>query len=184
MCIKNNCSSQDTSLKIINILITIDTDAVMKDYSSTSLDKNKPIGIAHKYGFMVATNAKINKGQGTGDLDFNANVGDCIRMYALSASNNFDDSVLMYKINKFGGVEVFNEFKNQDYYKNVIVPSDGNDVLPGKSEKMHFWFYEASVKNTGTEDYKVNFAIYKRDDSGEAKLHSYYSWDPRIQVKN
>lgn len=182
MSYENDREALNSTAKIISILITIDTDAVMKAYPNPSKDKNKPTGIGHNYGFMVAGNTKVNKGQGTGDLDFSASVGDAVRMYALSTSNNFDDSILLYKINKFSGTEVFSTFRNYDYYKDTPVPGSEAEVLPEKTEKVHFWFHEASIRQAGTEDYKVTFALYKRNNSGKSELFGYYDWDPRIQV--
>ncbi len=62
--------------KTINILISIDTDSVKKSYPNPSQDPNHATGIGHNLGYMVATGTTVNSGQGTGDLNFNALVGD------------------------------------------------------------------------------------------------------------
>lgn len=180
--LKNNENILEATTKIINILITIDTDAVIRDYKNPSTNSNSPTGIGHKYGFMVATNAVVKSGQGTGDLVFKANVGDSVRMNAVSASNNFDDAILLYRISKFSGVEVFNTFKNNDFYRNTPVPNSCDAVLPNRIEEAHFWFHEASVKRSGVENYKVAFTLYSRDADGKSVLRGCYEWDPAVEV--
>lgn len=172
------------SYKIINIMITIDSDRVATDYPNPSKDQNRPTGIGHNYGYMVATNALGIKGQGTGDLEFDANSGDSLRIFAVSASNNSDDSVLFYNLNQFGGSGKFGDVRYINFYKDIMVPGSSSQILPGKLEESHFWFYEGLLQKKGTIDYKVTFALYKRNASGSVELFGYYDWDPRINVKN
>ncbi len=172
----------EASMEIINIMITIDTDSVMRDYGRNS-DPDNPTGIAHKYGFMVAANAEVVSGQGTGDLVFKANVGDQVRIWCVSASNNFDDAALVYGIKRYSGDEVFNTFHGEEFEREVPMPG-GDSILPAEMKRDFFWFYGASVKKVGTEGYKVIFALYTRDSSGKVSTYGYYSWDPYIRVEN
>ena len=56
-------------------------------------------------------------------------------------------------------------------------------MLPAKIVDEVFWFYQASVITKGTENYKVQFALYTRDpNSGQPVLKGYYAWDPQITV--
>jgi len=169
--------------KIINIMITIDTDRLLKDYPHPSKDSNRPTGIAHNYGFMVATGTKVNSGQGTGDLNIQANVGDVVRVWAASASNNFDEAVLVYKLQRFSGEEVFNSFHCESFERNVPIPG-GDAVLPEVVKTDNFWFYGASIRKAGKEGYNVTFAVYTRGEDGSIKPYGYYSWDPEIVVEH
>lgn len=170
--------------KIINILITIDTDAVKKAYSNPSKDQNNPTAIGHNYGFMVATGTSLNGGQGTGDLSIKALVGDTVRAFATSGSDNFEDSVLLYGMPMYGGTnQVFGDFKYQSFTKSAVVPNSKTAPLPAKSTEEVFWFFEADVVSKGTENYKVQFGLYTRDpDTGAPVLFGYYYWDPQITV--
>lgn len=169
--------------KTINILIAIDTDAVKKQYPNPSKDQAKPTGISHNYGYMVATGTTIVSGQGTGDLHINALVGDTVRAFATSGSDNFEDSVLLYDMPRFSGDNVFGPFNYQDFTKSAVVPQSQTAVLPARIVEENFWFYQASVSKKGTEGYKVEFSLYTRDpNNGQPVLFGYYSWDPTITV--
>ena len=169
--------------KIINILITIDTDMVLKNYPNPSQNPNSPTGIAHNLGYMVATGTTINSGQGTGDLNINALVGDTVRAFATSGSDNFEDAVLLYGMPRFSGDQVFSAFNYQNFTKSTVVPNSTTTVLPARVVDETFWFYKADVVAKGTEGYMVQFALYTRDpNTGQPVLKGYYAWDPTIKV--
>lgn len=169
--------------KTINILITIDTDAVKAQYPSPSKNQAAPTGISHNMGYMVATGTKINSGQGTGDLSITALVGDTVRAFATSGSENFEDSVLLFGLPKFSGADVFGPFNYQNFTKSAVVPQSTSAPLPARIVDEDFWFYQASISKKGTEGYMVQFAMYTRDpDSGEPVLFGYFQWDPTITV--
>lgn len=170
----------------IDIHITIDTDAIRKKYpKQTNPNPNKPQGIEHNLGFMVvagvADPTKVSH-QGTGDLGFAALVGDTVRVQAASASNNFEDAVLLYGLPRYDGQDVFKAFEPKSFVKQGIVPSSETSVLPGKMEDMQFWFLEADVHCKGTERYKVQIGLYTRDDDDKLCLYGYFEWDPSITV--
>lgn len=169
--------------KTINILISIDTDSVKSKYPNPSKDPSKPTGIAHNLGYMVATGTTVNSGQGTGDLDFNALVGDTVRSFAVSGSDNFEDAVLIFGMPQFSGDEVMGLFIYQSFTKSTIIPNSQTTPLPGKVSEETFWFYQSSVAKKGTEGFMVQFGLYTRDSSsGQPVLYGYYQWDPTIRV--
>jgi hypothetical protein len=169
--------------KTINILIAIDTDAVQRNYPNPSKDPNSPTGIAHNMGYMVCTGTTVNSGQGTGDLDFNALVGDTVRAFATSGSDNFEDAVLLYGMPKFSGGEVLSAFNYQNFTKTTVNPQSTAAPLPAKIVDEEFWFYQASVVRSGNEGYEVRFALYTRDpNTGRPVLKGYCYWDPQIRV--
>jgi hypothetical protein len=169
--------------KTINILIVIDTDAVLKNYGTGNSDPNNPKGIAHNMGFMIATGTTINSGQGTGDLDFNALVGDTVRAFATSGSDNFEAAVLLYGMPKFSGDQVFGTFIYQNFQKSTIIPNSATTPLPAAITEETFWFYQAGVAAKGVEGYMVQFGLYTRDpNTGQPVLNGYYAWDPTIRV--
>jgi nematocidal protein AidA len=168
--------------KTINILITIDTDRVRK-IQNPSKDSQKPTGIGHDLGYMVASGTTVNKGQGTGDLDFNALVGDTVRSFAVSGSDNFEDAVLLYGMPQFSGDEVMSPFAYQNFVKSTVVAQGPANPLPARIVDEEFWFFQASVIKKGTENYKVQFGLYVRDlTTGQPVLYGYFEWDPTIRV--
>lgn len=167
--------------KTINIQVTLDAEGIINKYPNPSKNKDKPTGIGHNFSYMVATSNTIS-GSGTGDLNFSANVGDVVRFFGSTASNNFENSALIYEINKYSGTEVFSEFKSQNFIKSGVSPS-GPEVLPAEISDQKFWFFEADVKQRGTEGYRVVFALYQRDKNGKPVLYGYFQWDPTITVK-
>jgi hypothetical protein len=170
--------------KTINILITIDTDTVQRSYPNPSKDSNHPTGIAHNMGYMVCTGTSVNSGQGTGDLDFNALVGDTVRAFATSGSDNFEDAVLLYGMPRFTGDQVMSAFNYQNFTKSTVNPQSTSTPLPARIVDEEFWFYQASVIKSGTEGYMVQFALYTRDpNTGQPVLKGYYAWDPVIRVR-
>ncbi|MEA5552720.1 inclusion body family protein [Anabaena cylindrica UHCC 0172] len=170
--------------KTINVLITINTNAVKKFYPQPSKDQNRPTEIGDDYGYMVATGTVINSGQGTGDLNITAFVGDTLRVFATSGSYNFEDAVLVYGFPKFSGNEVFSLFNYQNFTKSTVVPQSLNSMLPGRIVVEEFWFYQASVISRGTENYRVQFALYTRNaDSGYPDIFGYFEWEATMTVK-
>ena len=135
--------------KIINILIAIDTDAVKASNPNPSKDSQHPTGIAHTMGYMIGTGTKINSGQGTGDLSISALVGDTVRAFATSGSDNFEDAVLLYGMPKFRGDQVFDDFEYKRFEKSTVVPHSKTQPLPADITDEVFWFFEADVLDIG-----------------------------------
>ena len=80
--------------KTINIDVIFDAEGIMEKYGKGG-SQGSPIGIGHQYGYMVATSNTMS-GSGTGDLVFSALVGDVVRFFGATASNNFENSALIY----------------------------------------------------------------------------------------
>ena len=167
--------------EIINIQIVIDTDKVIKDHPSPSKDQNNPTGLSHQYQYMVVSGNEQITGQGTADLNFKAFTGDIVRITMVSEYNNLDNPILVYKINKFGGNDVFSQFNSETITTKTVEPSSPN-VLPPVVEERKFWYYQANVNNPGTENYQVWFAMYQRVRGGNPQLFGYFYWDPTITV--
>ena len=169
--------------KTINILITIDTDRV-KTIPNPSKDSTKPTGVAHNLGYMVATGTTVNSGQGTGDLDINALVGDTVRAFATSGSDNFEDAVLLYGMPKFAGDSVMSPYFYINFTKSTVIPQSTSTPLPARIADETFWFFQANVIAKGTEQYMVQFGLYTRDaTTGQPVLYGYFAWDPTIRVQ-
>lgn len=168
--------------KVINILIAIDTDAVKRQYPNPSKSSTSPTGIAHNLGYMVATGTTIVSGQGTGDLNINALIGDLLRVFATSGSDNFEDAVLLYNLPKYKGDQVLGDFRSVTFTRSTVVPGSRTNVLPPNIVDEQFWFYEADIVSKGTEGYMVQFGLWTRDANEQPVLYGYFGWDPTITV--
>jgi len=180
---------KESSSEFIHIQVTVDTDALLKAHPVLSPDQKNPTWVNEPVIYaVVSTNAAIS-GQGTHQINFNAVVGDKVRVYGTSEYGNLDNPVLIYNIQKLPGhqsdPDILTNFHSQKTQKVAVQPSNSIDqVLPPVFEKMNFWYFEADVAKTGTENFTFHFALYKRDRKiANPVLVGYFQWDPTIEVK-
>ncbi|CAI0890833.1 inclusion body family protein [Serratia entomophila] len=175
-----------SSNSIVNVIVVIDTDALVEAYNgkNPSQDPNSPTGINHSYAYMVVTSQQVIGGSGTADLNFKANVGDVIRWTGTSESNNFDASVLIYGLPQFGGgTQVFSNPTFKMYTRSSMLPAQ-NTIFPVTYSNQTYWFIQADISNTGTENYCIQFGLYYRPSGGDQQLLGYFYWDPAITISN
>jgi hypothetical protein len=173
----------------INVLIVIDTEYVKANYPKQSNpDWNSPVGLNHNSQYMIANDPRgINKGQGTADLDFNANVGDFVGFAGVSIYQNSDDAVIVYGIEYGSGPKVFNQFNMNVVKRSKAVSPDkdspNHNGLPPLYGPLSFSVLTSQVGDSGTEAFLVRFGLYTLDDDGQKQsLYGYFYWDPTISV--
>lgn len=164
------------------MLITIDTDAVRKNYPNPSQDQNYPTAIDHNLAYMVAAEMKVTFGKGTGDADIPALGDHTVRVFATSGSNNFEDAVLLYRLPRFQGDQVLNNFEHKYVREWTVAPHSEHSVVPAKILEEDFWFYQADVSDIVSGGYLVQFALYVRDNDGKPLLFGFFAWDLTITV--
>lgn len=174
------------SSQAINVLVVIDTEYVKKMYPNPSQNQNSPTGIDHNSQFMICTGSRgIISGQGTADLNFKANPGDTVAFTGVSIYDNSDDAVIVYNIQYWKGDQVFNQFVPDLVTRTGAVqpnPETSNG-LPPVLAKVNFSSFDSKVRNGGTENFYVVFALYSLSADGETQqLFGYYYWDPTITV--
>jgi hypothetical protein len=192
-----------SSNQITNILCCINTDKIIGYYETSGktpsqtitnptdlyyVDRTRDSSLGGKTIAMFVSNIQDVSGQGTANLSFKANVGDTVRFTGLSEYNNFDNPVLVYKVAHYSGQKVLGRFVADTYQKTVPVLNTteeaNNNLLPEVTEKTSFSFLQASIKEIGTENYNIHFAIYKvNTGSGKPELFGYFKYDPSIIVK-
>ena len=178
------------SAEIINVMIVIDTDKLMKDHpKQENPDQNRPEFIGHDYEYMIASNNSAITGSGGADLEFKAYVGDVVRFNMTSEFANFENPVIMYNLEKNTSRnpndDVFGPFASKVFHKNGVVPEVGNSPLPTSCEKLPFWFYQSDVLETGTEFFNIYFVLYYRERGNPCpQVYGYYAWDPTIIVNS
>src|ERR1700712_3449400 len=95
--------------RTIDIRVTIDTDSVLRPRESPG-DDASPTRIAQDQGYLVVTASRGVKNQGAGDVVFEAGVGDTLRFFISSGSNNFEQIVFLENICYVRGDEILNGF--------------------------------------------------------------------------
>jgi len=176
-----------SSSEFIHIQVTVDTDALLKAHSGLSQDPKNPTMVNESLIYsVVSTNASSSGYQGTSSLDFNAQVGDKVRVYGTSEYANLDNPLLIYNIEKLPGHQndpnVLVNFRSHIIEKVSVQPSK-DQVLPPTFKPASFWYFEADVEKTGTEHFTFHFALYKRDrKQANPQLVGYFQWDPVINV--
>jgi len=171
----------------IDILVVVDTAYVKATYGKNN-NADKPTGIDHQHSWMIATNTRgIISGQGTGDLNFKANVGDTVAFFGTSIYQNSQDAIIIYGIPPFPNqTSVFNKFATNDIVlKGSVQANPNTDTgIPPNQVASTFASYDAKVQRGGTEQFQVQFALYELDQTGENQvLFGYYQWDPTITVQ-
>jgi len=169
----------------INVLVVIDTEYVKAHYAKNT-DPDHPTGIDHNSQYMIATDPRgIVSGQGTADLNFNANPGDFVSFTGTSIYTNSDDAVIIYGIEYWSGDKVFNQFvPNLVNRQHAVMPDVTTDNgLPAITTSLNFTSLDSRVKQGGTENFYVNFSLYTLADDGQTQeLYGYFYWDPTITV--
>src|ERR1700712_1666897 len=95
--------------RTIDIRVTIDTDSVLRPRESPG-ESPSPTGIARGQVSRVVPASRGVKNQGAGDVVFEAGVGDALRFFISSGSNNFEQIVFLENICYVRGDEILNGF--------------------------------------------------------------------------
>lgn len=177
----------NASNMFIYVHALIDTDRIRKKYSVLSQDKNNPTWIndTSLIQLTVSDCREVISGQGTANLKFKANVNDMVAFTGMSVYSNSDDAVIVYKIEHVSGDRVFNPFRQNIFIRKEAVIPDVNsaDGLPAKYKEMTFSQFSSSISTSGSENFTINFAVYKLDDKGQRQiLVGYGRLDPTIVV--
>ena len=171
--------------EIINVQIVIDTDKLVNDFETPSVDDESPITIDHKYMYVVVSTPNGTVGNEKNiNLKLSAEVGDIIRFNAISEYNNMNNSILLCEVKKVKGANVFGKFRSKDLNNISIEAAMGESPLPPVFAKRVFWFYESSVKKIGKETFSLKFALFvKKRGQQDPVLWGYYICNQVIVVK-
>lgn len=168
--------------EVIYVTIVIDTDTVITNYPNPSQDPQNPTGIAHDLGFLVTSREYVVSGNGTGDLNIKAEVGDTLRWTSMSESDNMDTAVFTYAFNQSGGTKVTGNVTLDTFTTQSMFPTSANPPQVNQINQ-NYWFMTCNITDNGTESYTVNFGLYRRTRGvpGQA-LFGYFYWDPTLTV--
>jgi hypothetical protein len=187
-------TSQLASSQEIDIMVVIDTDYVKEYMKSNNLtpctdDITKAVPIDHAGKYMIVPTTNVAGGQATGDLNFIARAGDTVCFRGCSIYQNSDDAIIIYKVQNYAGVDVFNgnpiQYEGVDRKQAAIPDHTKADGLPALPANVLFQSLDARIGGTGQGSYYIYFALYTLDpkNSDKQNLYSYCRWDPTITVK-
>jgi hypothetical protein len=115
-----------------------------------------------------------------------AHVGDLLRIYAVSGSNNFESAVLLADMQtqtKSDAADVVSAFEFTAFEQIPVTPSGEPLAFPGDSEEAEFWFWQATIEGAGTQQCHAVLALYDCDDQGQPRFAGLYRWDFALTVK-
>jgi|GEM_PF-2522700 len=159
----------------ISIMVTLDTDAIQKDYPNPGRDSGTPTVIGNDRSYVIATGTTVTSGQGTADLRTTSAVGDKVRIFTTSGSDNFEDSVLVYDISKDDDA-VLGPFEYKRALESAVAPASHTSPLPAQTQEKDFWYYQARGIGVGDACLSLKFALYTRSKkTGEPVLVGYFA---------
>jgi len=180
-----------SSIESIDILVVIDTEYVKAhNAKQPNPDWKKPKNIGQESQYMIANDKRgIISGQGTGNINFKANVKDLVGFTGVSIYGNSDDAVIIYGIERYDGDDVFNPFTLNTVVRNKAVYPDpkspNRNGLPALKGPLNFNQLNSMVARPGTERFYVLFGLYTLDSDGQTQsLYGYFQWEPTITVTN
>jgi len=172
----------------INILIVFDTTLIKRACTNPSQDINKPKPIKSngQYVFCGGSNGAINE-KLTSKSGNNVTPAAILKFRSTSIYQNSSDAVIIYQVKKLKGpwakLPFLPSVKTLD---NAVQPdphSASFDGLPALHVQQTFISCDSSSPCSGTERYRICFALYTLADDGTTQnLYGYFYWDTKIKI--
>lgn len=177
----------DDGARTIYVCIAVDVAGVVAGSAGEDVTAGTTRPTDNSAGLIVATSPPQDKRQavetaGLSSLTRSAQVGDCLRIYAVSGSNNFEDAVLLADVGTGGETSVLDRFALVALDQIPIAPSDAPMTLSADSDEQEFWFWQSRIAGEGTQECHAVLAVYGRDDHGRPRFAGLYRWDFPLTV--
>ncbi|CBJ44032.1 inclusion body family protein [Ralstonia solanacearum] len=167
----------------INVMTTMNVDAILAANSNLSKDPTHPTAIGHAYIYMVSDDPRgWSTGSDPGNITLNAHVEDTLSFYCASTSGNSDSAAFIYALS--GGGTVLNpSHVNVITLQGAAQPTAPNGY-PFKNVPESFSRCDALVGAQGTaQNFWACAALFTVDDNNENQvLAGYVTWDPTVIV--
>ncbi|WP_150790570.1 inclusion body family protein [Pandoraea iniqua] len=163
--------------EVTDVLVAIDTKAVLDRYGRNSSMSNPPL-IDAKHVFMIVTHKNVVSGQAGGELDVAARIGDVIRWRENSLSLGFEESCIFYKFVSTQ-VKLISDPSPREAEVKIPVPNPDDPSKP-KKQQVSNYFWSCETLKTGRVTYHFQFQILDRSGN----LCGCYQWDPFISIRN
>jgi hypothetical protein len=133
-------------------------------------------------GQLIMTTASGLADHGAGTVAVDAVVGDRIRFYAKSGSNNFEHSVLIAAIAARGEADALADLAPVYIERVGIAPAaQAQDQLAAPSPQ-NFRFWQGVAAHDGTQELSLILALFDRDDEAQPRFAGLYRWDVALTV--
>jgi hypothetical protein len=158
------------------IQVTFDTEGIKKNHQNASQNSEKPTEIEGSFCYMVESSS-ILTGTSSNQLTLvKRGAQDTIRLYGASASNNFEDAIMIYSVVRESGGQPLKQYSPL-FLKNTSIAPSENDPLPSNMvPDTSFYFLESKAWFEGKKKHEVSFALYERDDVGKPSLYGYFKY--------
>jgi hypothetical protein len=110
-------------------------------------------------------------------------VGDTVRFYAKSGSNNFEGAVLIEDISPINDRDSLQDFALLNFERTTVTPHDYAGVFPVRFSEQDFWFWQCVVATDRAPRCSILLAVYDRDEQGRPRLAGHYRWGLQLTVK-
>ncbi|VVP51240.1 inclusion body family protein [Pseudomonas fluorescens] len=165
--------------RVTDVLVTIDTETILKNYPNISKNPAAPTLIDVKHVYMVTNQDNVVSGQAGGELNLKAQVGDLIRWRETSLSQGFETAVVFYQFIANAGKELISTPTPRKATACIAIPNTSNPSVPS-CQKVDNYYWSSETLSTGSVTYHFNFLIVDR----ECKIVGCCSWDPFITIRN
>ena len=193
-----DATALESSAKVINVLVVIDTEAFKERFPVKQASPNpaRPERLVWEdmtnHVFMIVSGADDVQNQGTAKLNFTVSAGDFVSFAGTSIYANADDAVILYGIEYASGTtyHLFNPFvTNTTVLSGAAMPNPGGfpgtepiNGMPAIQAPANFASVSAMARQEGSEYYYVDFALYTKD-KGKQVLYGYYAWTWSAMIK-
>jgi len=148
--------------RVTYILVSIDTETILKKYPNISKDPKNPTLIDWHHVYMVTNQDNVVSGQAGGELDLKAQVGDLIRWRETSLSQSFEQAVIFYKFIGNAGADLISPPSPRKATACVAVPNRENPSVPS-CQKVDNHYWSSETLDCGRVTYHFHFLIVDRN---------------------
>lgn len=133
---------------------------------ATEVDDGDPGALTlETYSVVMGAAHRLN---GSRIFGIDARKGHFVRFFAESGSSNFEQAVLLTKIEHVDGDENLVDFELVERERVTVVPNSSfESVLPPDLVTLDFWFTRCRVAGRGAGLYRLCFSVYDRDENGQ-----------------
>jgi len=167
--------------RTIYLRAVVDAEALSRDHDAAA-GRLAPIEVAPESAALILTSSVQAATAGTAAIA--AGIGDTLRFYAITGSNNFEDAVLINDIRRTGTDHSIAGFTPVCVQRDAVVPETGADPTSIDMAAQDFWFWQGTVADHGIQDCSLVLSLYRRDETGTPRFAGFYRWDLQLTVSD
>jgi len=167
--------------RTIYLRAVVDTKTISRDHDAAAA-RLVPIKVAPESAALILTSSVRAATAGTAAVA--AGIGDTLRFYAITGSNNFEDAVLINDIRRTGTYHSIAGFAPVCVQRDAVVPEPDADPTSIGTSAQDFWFWQGIVADHGIQDCSLVLSLYRRDETGAPRFAGFYRWDLQLTVSD